>query len=40
MTAEDADRLTPYQKELMDELRKLRVAIQDIVRIWEKMANG
>ena len=39
MTSEDFEKLTVYERVMVDELRKLRVAVEEIRGIWRDMVE-
>ena len=36
---EEYETLTPYERAILDELRMMRVAAQEINKIWERMTH-
>lgn len=39
MRVDEANKLAPYEREVIDELRKVRMALEGVLKIWEKMAE-
>ena len=39
MTSEDFEKLTVYERGMVEELRKLRVAVEEIQKIWRDMVE-